>query len=79
MEQHSKGECYTLVVEHVPHAGVMENGILNSDATCHMCHDEMLLSELQPLEKGTDMTLDTDYFNDQKHFTTTCLWHSHSL
>ena len=57
VEQHSEGECYTLVVEHVPHAGVMGNGILNSSATCHMCHNEMLFSELQPLEKGTDMTL----------------------
>ena len=80
MGKHSEGECDTLVVEHVLHTGVMENGIVNFNATCHMCHDEMLFSELQLLKKETDITLHcTDYFNEQNHFTTTCLWHSHAL
>ena len=46
MGQHSKGECDALVVEHVLQAGVMGNWIVDSGATCHMCHDEILFSEL---------------------------------
>ena len=53
--KHSEGECDTLVVEHVLLAGVMGNWIVNSGATCHVCHDERLFFELQPLEKETDI------------------------
>ena len=56
--QHSMGECDALVIEHVLQAGVMGNRIVDSGATCHMCHDEILFSELQLLEKETDVTLD---------------------
>ena len=44
--QHSKykGECDALVVEHVLQAGVMGNWSVDSGATCHMCHDEILFS-----------------------------------
>jgi len=55
--QHCKGECDALVVEHVLQAGVMGNWIVDSGATCHMCHDEILFSKLQLLEKETDVTL----------------------
>ena len=34
----------TLVVEHVVQAGVMGNWIIDSGATCHICHDEILFS-----------------------------------
>ena len=57
VRQHSKRECDTLVVEHVLQAGVMGNWIIDSGATCHICHDEILFSELQLLEKETDVTL----------------------
>ena len=55
--QHFKSECDTLVVEHVLQAGVMRNWIVDSGATCHMCYDEVLFSEVQLLEKETDLTL----------------------
>ena len=35
----------------------MGNWIVDSGATCHMCHDEILFSKLQLLEKETDVTL----------------------
>ena len=47
----------TLVVEHVVQAGVMGNWIIDSGATCHICQDEILFSELQLLAKEMDVTL----------------------
>ena len=57
MGQHSEGECDAFAVEHVFQVGVMGNWIVVSCATCHMCCDENLFSELHPLEKETDVTL----------------------
>ena len=45
------------MVEHVLQAGVMGNRIVDSGATCHMCHAKILFSELQLLEKGMDVSL----------------------
>ena len=50
--QHSKGERDTLVIEHVLQAGVMGNWIVDSGATCHMSHDEILFSKLQTVGEG---------------------------
>ena len=55
--QQSEGECDALVVEHVFQAGGMGNWIVDSGATCHMCCDGKLFSELHLLEKETDVTL----------------------
>ena len=55
--QHSEGECDALVVEHVLQAGAMGNWIVDSGATCHMCRNEKLFSELHPLDRKTDITL----------------------
>ena len=55
--QHSRCESDVLVVEQALQAGAAENWIVDSGATCHMCHDKKLFSELQLLEKPTEVTL----------------------
>ena len=55
--RHSEGECDALVVEHVLQASAMGNWVVDSGATCHMCYDEKLFSEIHPSEKEIDVAL----------------------
>ena len=55
--RHTENESEVLVVEQVLQAGVGGNWIVDSGATCQMCCNEKLFSELHPLEKQTDITL----------------------
>ena len=55
--QHSNDESDALVVEQVLQAGGTGNWIVDSGATCHMCHNKKLFSEFQPLVKPTEVTL----------------------
>ena len=77
VEQHSKGECYTPVVEHVSwEMGFWIPAQLVTCATMRCCSPNYNRWRREQTWHFTD----TDYFNDQNHFsTTTCLWHSHAL
>ena len=59
--QHSSGERDVLIVEQALQAGAAGNWIVDSGATCHMCHDKKLYSEFQVLEKPTEVTLGDGY------------------
>ena len=75
--QHSEGECYILVVEHVSwKMGFWIPTQLVTCATMRCCSPNYNRWRREQTWHFTD----TDYFNDQNYFyTTTCLWHSHAL
>ena len=54
---HPDSESDALVVEQAFQAGTVGNWIVDSGATCHICCDKKLFSELQSLAKPTDVTL----------------------
>ena len=60
VQHSSESDLHVLVVEQILHVGAAENWIVDSGATCHMCHNKKLFSEFQLLEKPAKVTLEID-------------------
>ena len=60
----SDGDCVGLMVNHVLSAnstGPLNEWIVDSGATCHMCCDDKLFAELQRLKQPLEVTLGDGY------------------
>ena len=53
----SSSDCNALVVSHALSASATSNWIIDSGATCHMCNDKMLFSNLESLDKPQEVSL----------------------
>ena len=60
-EEDGEEEIIGLVAEEVLVADKKSNWIVDSGATCHMCNEENLFSEMVPLEKQQDITVGDGY------------------
>lgn len=53
----SNSDCSALVVSHALSANATSNWIVDSGATCHMCNDKTLFSNLESLDKPQEVSL----------------------
>ena len=53
----SSSDCNAVVVSHALSASATSNWIADSGATCHMCNDNKLFTNLQSLDKSQEVSL----------------------